>query len=132
MELLVGLLFVMPIIGIFWIGFALALAVAAECRFNREGLSWFVLAIIISPLLALCFLLAVGRSNQTSQRKMVQRFALIGLLLFFWFLPQLGGVPPQHNAKSITYSPPTHSKVDAYGCFQDHPYDFGTMKCRTN
>src|SRR5215467_4165912 len=49
----------------FWLGFSLAVAVAANSK-GRSGLGWFFLAILISPLLAGLFVLAVRnlRSEQ--------------------------------------------------------------------
>ncbi len=42
---------------LFWLGFSAAVATAADTRGRSFG-GWFVLALIISPLLAVCFLLA--------------------------------------------------------------------------
>jgi len=43
-------------LALFWIGFAIAVGVLASNR-GRNGLGWFLLACIISPLLAIIFLL---------------------------------------------------------------------------
>jgi predicted permease len=48
----------MEVLLIFWIGFSLVVAVAANTR-GRNGLGWFLLALIISPLLAGLFVLAL-------------------------------------------------------------------------
>jgi hypothetical protein len=42
-------------IALFWIGFSAAVATAANTR-GRSPTGWFVLSLIISPLLAVCFL----------------------------------------------------------------------------
>ena len=47
----------MEVLLLFWLGFALVIAVAASNR-GRSGVGWFFLAILISPLLAGLFLLA--------------------------------------------------------------------------
>ena len=43
---------------LFWIGFSAAVGTAANTR-GRSGLGWFALALFITPLLAICFLLAL-------------------------------------------------------------------------
>jgi hypothetical protein len=61
MELLISL-------GVFfWIGFALVTGVAANTR-GRSGVAWFLLALLISPLLAIGFLLAVGPKKAAPER----------------------------------------------------------------
>jgi hypothetical protein len=39
----------------FWIGGAIATGMFASVRRNRNGFGWFVLALLISPLLAIIF-----------------------------------------------------------------------------
>jgi cytochrome c oxidase subunit IV len=54
----------MEMMFLFWIAFALAVGVFANVRRNRNGFGWFVLAIIISPLLAGIFV-AILRERAT-------------------------------------------------------------------
>jgi len=44
-----------------WIALAFAVGMIAGRRFDRNAIGWFVLAILISPLLAIIFLFAAGR-----------------------------------------------------------------------
>jgi hypothetical protein len=44
----------------FWVMFAIIVGVAASYRCNRVGIGWFLLSVVISPLLAGLFLIAVG------------------------------------------------------------------------
>ena len=48
------------VIVFFWVCFAIIVGVAANTR-GRSGLGWFLLAVIISPLLAGLFVLALPR-----------------------------------------------------------------------
>ena len=48
----------MEIIAFFWFGFAIIVGVAANTR-GRSGFGWFLLALIISPLLAGLLVLAM-------------------------------------------------------------------------
>jgi hypothetical protein len=43
----------------FWLGFSIAVALLAS-RYNRSGFGWFLLSLLLSPLLALVFVLACG------------------------------------------------------------------------
>jgi hypothetical protein len=52
-------------IGLFWFGFAIAVGVLASNR-GRHGFGWFLLACIISPLLAIIFLLVTKNRAQTA------------------------------------------------------------------
>jgi hypothetical protein len=45
------------LIVFFWLGFSIAAGMLASIRRNRSGLGWFLLSILISPLLAMIFLL---------------------------------------------------------------------------
>lgn len=47
----------MIVVIFFWLGFSIAVAVAADNR-GRSSIGWFFLALLISPLLAGLFLLA--------------------------------------------------------------------------
>jgi hypothetical protein len=52
-------------IGLFWFGFAIAVGVLASNR-GRHGFGWFLLACIISPLLAIIYLLVTKNRAQTA------------------------------------------------------------------
>jgi hypothetical protein len=52
-------------LGFLWIGLAVVVGVAANSR-GRSGFGWFVLAVVISPLLAGLLVLALGRRNQVA------------------------------------------------------------------
>ena len=43
------------ILIIFWLAFAIAVGMFASIRRQRSGLGWFLLALFISPLLAIIF-----------------------------------------------------------------------------
>jgi hypothetical protein len=43
-----------------WIALSIAIGIGARRRYARNGLGWFLLALVISPLIAVAFLLAVG------------------------------------------------------------------------
>lgn len=43
----------------FWLGFSVAVAMFASIRRNRSGFGWFLLSLLISPLLSVIFLLIV-------------------------------------------------------------------------
>jgi hypothetical protein len=45
---------------IFWIALSIIVAVAASRRFNRDAVGWFFIAVLISPLLAVLLLFALG------------------------------------------------------------------------
>lgn len=49
----------------FWLGFSAVVGVAAVKR-NRSGVGWFILALVISPLLAGLLVLALGGSRPTT------------------------------------------------------------------
>lgn len=49
-------------IAFFWCVLALAVGVFAE-RYGRNGFGWFLVAWLLSPLLATIFLLAAGRAE---------------------------------------------------------------------
>jgi hypothetical protein len=56
--------------GLFvWLPLCLVVGVAASYRYQRVGIGWFVLALIISPLLAGLFLLAVGPKKTPVQQQ---------------------------------------------------------------
>jgi len=55
-------------IVIFWLGFSIIVAVAAERRYQRNGFGWCVLSLAISPLLAGCLLLAIGQKKITKTK----------------------------------------------------------------
>jgi hypothetical protein len=44
----------------FWFGFCVAVAFFAA-RYGRSGFGWFILSMILSPLLGFVFVLALGR-----------------------------------------------------------------------
>jgi putative effector of murein hydrolase len=43
-----------------WLGLAVAVGILAA-RFNRSGPGWFVLSMLLSPLIACALVLALGR-----------------------------------------------------------------------
>jgi hypothetical protein len=45
---------------IIWLGFAIAVGMAATRRYGRSGVGWFVLSVLISPLLGFFLLIIVG------------------------------------------------------------------------
>ena len=49
-------------IAIFWCLFAIAVGVAANAR-GRDGVGWFLLALIISPLVALLLVLVMQKGG---------------------------------------------------------------------
>ncbi|MEH2569665.1 hypothetical protein [Bradyrhizobium sp. AZCC 2289] len=49
-------------IVLFWIGLSIVVGVAANAR-GREGILWFFLALVISPLIALLAVLVMERKN---------------------------------------------------------------------
>lgn len=49
-------------IVLFWLGFSIVVGVAANAR-GRSGLGWFLLSLIISPLIALLLVLVMERQN---------------------------------------------------------------------
>lgn len=53
---------------LFWFGFAFVVAIAASAR-GRNGAGWFLLAALISPLLAGLFLIAVPNLKRDAQHK---------------------------------------------------------------
>jgi hypothetical protein len=55
----------MEMIFIFWLAFAIIVGVAANTR-GRNGGGWFILAVLISPLLAGLLLLALPKSIGSS------------------------------------------------------------------
>jgi hypothetical protein len=52
-------------IAILWFGFAVVVGVAANAR-GRDGTGWFILALIISPLIAVLLVLAMDRKVPTT------------------------------------------------------------------
>lgn len=48
----------MEFIFLFWLVLAVAVGAAANAR-GRSGIGWFILAVLISPVLALIFLIAL-------------------------------------------------------------------------
>jgi hypothetical protein len=63
-----------------WIGFAVTVGVAAHCRFARDGGGWFVLAVVISPLLAGLLLLAMGKTDRPQRQLTLSEQAARGKL----------------------------------------------------
>jgi hypothetical protein len=51
---------------LFWIGLAIVVGVAANTR-GRSGGSWFLLAVIVSPLIAGLLLLALARKQRSPE-----------------------------------------------------------------
>lgn len=47
---------------LFWFGFSILVAVAASAR-GRSAIGWFLLSVVISPLLALLFVLVMQRKD---------------------------------------------------------------------
>jgi hypothetical protein len=43
-----------------WVGLCIAVGLFAN-RYGRSGLGWFVMSMIVSPLLGVAFVLALGR-----------------------------------------------------------------------
>ncbi|WP_375762864.1 hypothetical protein ACE10X_22385 [Bradyrhizobium sp. Pha-3] len=54
-------------IFLFWVGFSILVAVAANAR-GRSGIGWFFLSLVISPLLALLFVLVMQRQDAPEPR----------------------------------------------------------------
>ena len=54
----------------FWLGFSIGVGVAANTR-DRSGVGWFLLALLISPLLAGFILLALPRREGLSREASV-------------------------------------------------------------
>ncbi|RUX23781.1 hypothetical protein EOA13_33035 [Mesorhizobium sp. M7A.F.Ca.US.011.01.1.1] len=50
---------------LFWLGFSAIVGVAAAKR-NRSGVGWFILALVISPLLAGLLVIALGGTRPTT------------------------------------------------------------------
>ncbi|MGZ3696109.1 MAG: zinc ribbon domain-containing protein [Bdellovibrionota bacterium] len=48
---------------IFWVGFAIGVGFLAR-SYNRSGLTWGILAVLISPILSVIFLLVAGRAEE--------------------------------------------------------------------
>jgi hypothetical protein len=57
------------IILFFWIGFSVAVGIAANTRNGRGGFGWFVVALIISPILAAAFLFALPKGDPAAPRR---------------------------------------------------------------
>jgi hypothetical protein len=45
---------------VIWIGLCIAVGILAA-RYGRSGFGWFVLSMLLSPLLGVAFVLALGR-----------------------------------------------------------------------
>lgn len=56
---------------LFWLGFSVIVGVAAGKR-DRSSFGWFILALVISPLLAGLLVLALGDSRPAKQYQAVQ------------------------------------------------------------
>lgn len=50
--------------GMLWLAFALIVGVAASKRYGRSGGVWFVISLLISPLLGFLLLAALGPKRQ--------------------------------------------------------------------
>lgn len=46
----------------FWVGACIAAGILAK-RYKRSGFAWFVLSLLLSPLLGFLFVLALGRRS---------------------------------------------------------------------
>jgi YD repeat-containing protein len=58
---------------IIWIVFAIAVSIAATRHYQRSGFGWFVLAVLISPLLAWLLLLLLGTNPDRQWQPQPQR-----------------------------------------------------------
>ena len=61
----------MEIIVFFWLAFAIIVGAAANTR-GRDGVGWFVLAVLISPVLAGLLLLALPRFDRSRAKAVAQ------------------------------------------------------------
>jgi hypothetical protein len=53
----------------FWIAFSIAIGAVAG-KYGRSSLGWFFLALLISPLLAILFLLIAGKTPEQKAKEM--------------------------------------------------------------
>ena len=58
---------------IFWVGFSVIVWVMATNR-NRSGFGWFLLSLIISPLLSVLLLLAFGKHTTEEEVKELENY----------------------------------------------------------
>jgi hypothetical protein len=63
----------MLIIG--WIIISVAVGIAAARRFDRNGGGWFLLALLISPLIAGILLVALGKLGKQQPSELAVRLA---------------------------------------------------------
>jgi hypothetical protein len=49
---------------ILWIPCCIMIGIAANRHFERDGVGWFILSVVISPLLAGLFLICAGRKSK--------------------------------------------------------------------
>jgi hypothetical protein len=49
----------------FWVGLCIAIGIFAN-RYGRSGFGWFVISMLVSPLLGFVFVLALGRRSRTA------------------------------------------------------------------
>ena len=57
-----------PALIYFWVGLCIAVGIFAH-RYNRSGFGWFVISMLLSPLLGFVFVLALGRRVVPRQRR---------------------------------------------------------------
>lgn len=63
-----GVFEMFELIFLFWLPMCAIVGVAAARRYDRNGVGWFFLSVLISPLLGLGFLLASGPKPDASRR----------------------------------------------------------------
>jgi YD repeat-containing protein len=69
-----------------WLALSIAVGIAAQKRFNRDGAAWFLIALVFSPLVAFAFLAAFGWNNRgrdTKRRAIVFAACSVVAVLFF-------------------------------------------------
>lgn len=67
-----------------WLGLSIIIGIAASSRYRRHGFGWFVVSILISPLLGGLLLLALGENKVAAEaaqtfENQVARGQLVGL-----------------------------------------------------
>jgi hypothetical protein len=74
---------------IFWFALSVAVGMFAEIRRNRSGFGWFILALIISPLLAGIFCAILERkpeSPATPPDEILARVTILVLCVVLWIV----------------------------------------------
>jgi hypothetical protein len=84
-----------------WLGFSLAVALFASVRRNRNGIGWFFVAVVLSPLIAFVLLIILlplepdMHDPYTIEHRRSEGFSdhvMTGLLVLAIFLLILGGI----------------------------------------